>query len=461
MIDKGYNKLQQFFFFLTYLLALNVSFIAAAIITGYSHEKLTDTRYFLLILFINILWSILLRSFRLYKRSTRGKLFITFLQPYAIVALFTFLYIAVFRMSDLFIMMVYIYILLPVSSFIFYFSTLLIINIVESRSTRVRKYIVIGLNSTSVQFVKNVKEEYPTQMKFMGYFDDIEGIENPILIKGDLNQVREFLLSNEVDEVYCSVQKLSSEKIIELINFCDANLIRIHFLPEFFTFLSRKSVRFELEYAMMKHPVLSIRKEPLENVTNQIIKRTFDIFFSLFVIVGFISWMMPIIAIIIKLSSKGPIFFTQRRSGKNNKVFEMLKFRSMYVNKEANTKQATKDDKRITPIGKILRKTSLDELPNFINVLLGNMTVVGPRPHMLKHTEDYSKIIDKFMVRQFGKPGITGYAQVNGFRGQTDDPVKMMKRVEYDVYYLENWSFGLDIQIILQTLWQVLTRPAE
>jgi putative colanic acid biosynthesis UDP-glucose lipid carrier transferase len=460
MIDKGYNKLQQFFTFLSYLIAVNISFIAAALITGYSQKNLTETRYFLLLLFINIFWIILLRSFHLYKRQANTKLFLTFLQPYSIVALFTFLYIAIFKMADIFIMMVYMYIGLPILSFIFYSFTLLIINAVESRGTRVRKYIVIGLNSTSVQFVKNVKEEYSTQMKFMGYFDDIEGIENPILIKGDLNHVQEFLMSNEIDEVYCSVQKLSSDKIIELINFCDANLIRIHFLPEFFNYLSKKSVRFELEYDM-NYPVLSIRKEPLENVTNQIIKRAFDIFFSVFVIIGFISWMMPLIAIIIKLTSKGPVFFTQRRSGKNNKVFEMLKFRSMYVNKEANTKQATKDDKRITPIGKILRKTSLDELPNFINVLLGNMTVVGPRPHMLKHTEDYSKIIDKFMVRQFGKPGITGYAQVNGFRGQTDDPVKMMKRVEYDVYYLENWSFGLDIQIILQTLWQVLTRPAE
>jgi len=182
----------------------------------------------------------------------------------------------------------------------------------------------------------------------------------------------------------------------------------------------------------------------------------FDIIFSILVLVCICSWLFPLLAIAIKLSSAGPVFFIQKRSGRNNEEFDCYKFRSMSVNKDSDNVQAVKNDSRITLIGKFLRKSNLDELPQFINVLIGNMSVVGPRPHMLKHTKDYSAIIDKFMVRHLIKPGITGWAQVNGFRGTTIQPRYMMKRVRYDLWYIENWTFLLDIQIIFMTVYTMI-----
>jgi putative colanic acid biosynthesis UDP-glucose lipid carrier transferase len=153
------------------------------------------------------------------------------------------------------------------------------------------------------------------------------------------------------------------------------------------------------------------------------------------------------------LNSRGPVFFVQLRSGKDNKEFRCFKFRTLTVNADSDSKQVTRDDTRFTKFGKFLRKTSLDELPQFFNVLLGNMSVVGPRPHMLKHTEDYSRLLDEYMIRHFVKPGVTGWAQVNGFRGEIKEEEQLRKRIEYDIWYLENWSLWLDVRIIFLTLY--------
>jgi putative colanic acid biosynthesis UDP-glucose lipid carrier transferase len=195
----------------------------------------------------------------------------------------------------------------------------------------------------------------------------------------------------------------------------------------------------------------SNRYNSLKKAHNVILKRAFDIIVSLVVILCLLSWMVPVLSLLIKLDSPGPVFFRQKRTGYNNREFTCLKFRSMCVNCDADKKQATKNDIRISRIGKILRKTNLDEFPQFFNVLLGEMSVVGPRPHMLSHTDYYSKKIDKYMMRHSVLPGITGYAQVMGARGETKRIEDMWRRVEYDIWYLKNWSFLLDIKIILLT----------
>jgi len=201
--------------------------------------------------------------------------------------------------------------------------------------------------------------------------------------------------------------------------------------------------------------VLTARKEPMENVFNLFLKRAFDVVFSLGVIMLIFPWLFPFIMLAIKFTSRGPVFFKQKRTGRNNKEFYCYKYRTMHVNKESDTLQASHNDSRITSIGKYLRDFSIDELPQFFNVLLGDMTVVGPRPHMLKHTLDYSKVVDKFMVRHFVKPGITGLAQVKGYRGETKNTDKMVKRVNHDLWYMENWSFFLDIKIIFLTVFSI------
>jgi lipopolysaccharide/colanic/teichoic acid biosynthesis glycosyltransferase len=202
--------------------------------------------------------------------------------------------------------------------------------------------------------------------------------------------------------------------------------------------------------------VLNLRKDPFENLLNRGVKRAFDLAFSLVVILAVFPWLFPLIALFIKLSSKGQVFFKQLRSGKGNRPFLCYKFRTMRLNSLSDKLQATKNDSRITPIGRFLRNTSMDELPQFFNVFLGNMSVVGPRPHMLLHTEKYSKEINKYMARHFVKQGITGLAQVHGCRGETTDKSMMDKRIQWDLRYIENWSFYSDLKIIFLTLTEML-----
>lgn len=208
-------------------------------------------------------------------------------------------------------------------------------------------------------------------------------------------------------------------------------------------------------------PVLSFYGEPLSKGLNKFLKRLFDITVSGFVIVFVLSWLIPLVALLVKMESRGPVFFRQLRSGKDNKEFWCIKFRSMTPNKESDTKQATRNDMRITEVGAFLRKTSLDEFPQFINVFLGDMSITGPRPHMLKHTEDFSAQINEYMVRLYVKPGITGWAQVNGYRGETSELHQMKKRIEFDIWYIENWKFSLDLKIIFQTFLFMFKKNAD
>jgi Undecaprenyl-phosphate glucose phosphotransferase len=267
-----------------------------------------------------------------------------------------------------------------------------------------------------------------------------------------VSEAKAYVQQEKIDEIYCSLSGLEAEQVSDLMNFADNNLVRFKVVPDFRGFLSRK-VKIDF-YDLV--PVLSMRREPLQNGFNRLLKRVFDILFSTLVILIVFPVALLVFAPLIKLSSRGPVFFRQLRSGENNEEFYCFKFRTMQVNREADTLQATKGDARITKIGAFLRKTSLDELPQFYNVLIGNMSVVGPRPHMLKHTEEYGKLIDKFMVRHLVKPGVTGWAQVNGYRGDTRNSALMEKRVEYDVWYLENWSILIDVKIVIITAWQVV-----
>jgi len=225
-------------------------------------------------------------------------------------------------------------------------------------------------------------------------------------------------------------------------------MIRFFIVPEFYRNI-KKSLVMEMIETM---PVLTVRREPLQAVYNRALKRSFDILFSSIVLVTLYPIMYIVIGLMIKLTSPGPVLFRQMRTGLYGKDFKCYKFRTMRVNAEADLVQAAKDDPRKTSIGDFLRRTNLDEFPQFINVFLGDMSVVGPRPHMLKHTEQYSALIDKYMIRHLVKPGITGWAQVTGYRGETRTIEQMEGRVKRDVWYIENWSFFLDLKIIVVTV---------
>ncbi|WP_338358645.1 undecaprenyl-phosphate glucose phosphotransferase [Yeosuana marina] len=257
-----------------------------------------------------------------------------------------------------------------------------------------------------------------------------------------------YIIENEVDEIYASVAELSNKQINKLIYFADNNLRQLKFIPDNKDIYAKKLTYEYYDYI----PIISLRDIPLQVPVNKFIKRAFDILLSSAIIVFLLSWLTPILAILIRLESKGPIFFKQTRNGFNYNEFDCYKFRSMTPNKDAHLHQATKGDMRITKVGKFIRKTSIDELPQFFNVLFGDMSVVGPRPHMVRHTNLYAEKVDKFMVRHFVKPGITGLAQISGFRGEIETDKDIINRVKYDIFYIENWSILLDLKIAIQTL---------
>lgn len=307
-------------------------------------------------------------------------------------------------------------------------------------SGNTRNIIVVGKNDKTRQLINTFNKRLDFGYKFKAQFNTNSEVFS-------LEECFKYIIDNDIDEIYFSVSELSNKQINELIDFADNNLRVLKFIPDNKDIFSKK-----LKYEYYDYiPILSIRTIPMQESVNKVIKRLFDMLFASFIIVFILSWLTPILAIFIKLESKGPVFFKQSRNGFNYKEFDCFKFRSMTPNKDAHLYQATKGDQRITKVGAFIRKTSIDELPQFFNVLFGDMSVVGPRPHMVSHTNMYAQRIDKFMVRHFVKPGITGLAQVSGFRGEVETDKDIINRVKYDIFYIENWSLLLDIKIIIQT----------
>jgi putative colanic acid biosynthesis UDP-glucose lipid carrier transferase len=317
----------------------------------------------------------------------------------------------------------------------------------------VNKVVVIGYNNLSKKLVDYLEED-GVNKEVIGYCEELENIHElsryPIL--SNINGALEVCKQYGATEIYSTIIPEQNPGIYRLIKKADQNCIRFRIVPDIGAMVKRQVY---IDY-LNEIPVLSLRKEPLDDLGNKIKKRFFDIVVSLAVTLFILSWLIPLIGLLIKLESKGPVFFKQLRSGQDNKSFWCLKFRSMRMNNNANLVQATRDDARITRLGRFLRRSSLDEFPQFLNVLMGDMSIVGPRPHMLKHTADYSKIIDEYMIRQFLKPGITGWAQVNGFRGETKTLDQMKKRVEFDLWYMENWNLWLDIKIMFLTIYNTI-----
>ena len=320
----------------------------------------------------------------------------------------------------------------------------------------VRKVILIGSHENMQELYHAMTDDPTSGYRVLGYFEDFPSDRYPsdILYLGHPQEVNNFLEQNvgRVDQLYCSLPSARSAEIVPIINYCENHLVRFFSVPNVRNYLKRR-MHFEM---LGNVPVLSIRREPLELLENRIVKRTFDIVCSTLFLCTIFPFIYIIVGVAIKMSSPGPIFFKQKRSGEDGKEFWCYKFRSMRVNTQCDTLQATEHDPRKTRIGEIIRKTSIDELPQFINVLKGDMSIVGPRPHMLKHTVEYSQLINKFMVRHFVKPGITGWAQVTGYRGETKELRQMEGRVMRDIWYIEHWTFLLDLYIMYKTVYNAI-----
>ncbi|PCJ97701.1 MAG: undecaprenyl-phosphate glucose phosphotransferase [Flavobacteriaceae bacterium] len=309
-----------------------------------------------------------------------------------------------------------------------------------------RNVVVVGKSKKADQLVDVFEERTEYGYQFIKQFNTKEDLFN-------LQDCFAYIIEKNVNEIYCSVSELDNEELTDFINFADNNLKTLKFIPDNKNIFSKK-LKFEYyDYI----PILSLRDIPLHNPINSFLKRTFDILFSIIIILGLLSWLIPLLAIIISLESRGPVFFRQKRNGIDNREFYCYKFRSMAPNDDADDYQASKNDMRVTRIGKFIRRTSIDELPQFYNVFFGTMSVVGPRPHMVKHTNEYANKVDKYMLRHFVKPGITGLAQVRGYRGEIEKDNDMLNRIKFDIFYVENWSLFLDLKIMTQTVFNAIS----
>ena len=316
----------------------------------------------------------------------------------------------------------------------------------------IKKVLILGYNETAKKLAKYFEED-GLNTQLVGYVENDENVHElsnyPVL--AELDNTLQIAKKLNIQEIFSTITPEQNKDIYNLMYQSEKECIRFKIVPNLSIFMTRE-VHIEFFGEL---PILSLRTEPLDDVGNRIKKRALDIVISAFVIVLVLSWLIPLLGFLIFIESGLPIFFSQLRTGKDKKPFYCWKLRSMKANKDAHLKQATKHDERVTKIGRFIRKTSLDELPQFINVLSGEMSLVGPRPHMVKHTSDYAKVVDDYMVRQFIKPGITGWAQINGFRGEITNPEQIKMRVNKDLWYLENWTLWLDIQILFLTLYYI------
>ncbi|TAF66231.1 MAG: undecaprenyl-phosphate glucose phosphotransferase [Cytophagales bacterium] len=451
---KGrYSKLLRFIYLIGEIIILNSSFVLAYYAAIESPRFWEDNAYFSLLIYFNVFW-LLIAFFSDNYEVPRNHHYLALVRKTSYYVLIHFVIITVFFLlakQNYFsrLHLLYNYIAFLVGIVIWRLGILYVLGIYRSLGYNYRNVIIIGYGSMGRSIAHFFHKNAYLGYRFKGFFDDEYTGKDAL---GKLSDVEQYLENNEIDEIYCLQPQLNKKDLKHFMRIADHLVIRVKIVPDLSIFGSNT-------FGIERHgnlPVLLRRDEPLNDTMNQLLKRSFDIVFSSLVIICILSWLVPLVALLIRWESRGPLFFIQKRTGFNGKDFHCYKFRTMRVNNNADHMQAVRNDNRITKIGAFLRKTSIDELPQFINVFLGDMSVVGPRPHMLKHTEEYSKSVSKYMVRHFVKPGITGLAQAKGFRGETQDLRAMINRIRMDVFYVENWSFFLDLKIIVMTVVNML-----
>lgn len=450
-MEGRYSKFIGIIHFIGDVVLLNSSFLVASYLRFGSGFELND-HYRQLWIILNLIWVVVVYITKVYEIArvqSVEKVTVNLFRSNVLMALMASSFI--FSLKGYYYsrqQLLYTFALFAISQFGWRMLMLYLLNRYRQSGYNYKRVIIVGGNSVADQIIDHFNHHTSHGFKLLGIFSDNPKTKNMDQVVGKISEAVAFSKENKVDEIFYTLPLADTEHIRTLIEYTDNNLVRLRIIPDFRSFQFK---RVDMEF-YGSVPVITIRTEPLEDLQSQFIKRAFDIAFSLAVILFIYWWLYIIVAIAIKLSSKGPVLFKQPRSGRANETFMCYKFRTMTVNDDSDLKQATKGDARITKVGQFLRSSSLDEMPQFINVLKGDMSVVGPRPHMLKHTEDYRKIIDKFMVRHLIKPGITGLAQVRGYRGETKDVKEMELRVKSDVWYIENWSFLLDLKLIVRTV---------
>jgi putative colanic acid biosysnthesis UDP-glucose lipid carrier transferase len=457
MKGKYYSPAMKVMIFIIDFWLISLAFKIAAS-AGWAHDMAYSqlTSFLLVFAFAWIISGFLYKIYRIDSISLisgiSSNLFYSFL-VHVLLIIIVFSIFPIYRINPKFLIAIYaLSALFIVISRVIY---KLVLKYFEFSGFTHRKVVIVGITGSGKSLYQFFTSEHVEDYHFMGFFDDeplrSSGYEHQT--SGSIAEMKTFCLRENIDEIYFTLPLTEKNKPLleDLTAFADSNCIYFRIAPDFSAVVHESHNVFMINSV----PILTTRKEPLEVPMNVFLKRLFDIVFSSVVILTIFPIVIPIVALAIRLESDGPVFFKQLRPGRKNKLFECYKFRTMRVNQSTEL-QATKNDTRITRVGRLLRKTNIDELPQFFNVLLGNMSVVGPRPNLVSQLEEYSKTIQQYKVRHFITPGITGYAQVNGLRGETREPGLMEKRVQYDVLYLENWSLALDVKIILLTVWNMI-----
>ncbi len=445
------------------LLMISAAFLLAAVFAQ-SWQILTDRYYmFFLLIGLNLLWIITSNYFNFYDDFTSRNFPIQFtnvLKNTILQIVITVFFIFLVK-EDLF-----------TRNFIVYYGIILIVFVclriivfrkalkyLRRKGKNIRNLLIIGDGEIS----KNFQQLILSNPDFGYNLKKILHNKTAATTDLSIDELDENINSLNIDEIVIAFSEASKSKIESIIRICDKNAVKVHIIPDYLNFVSN---RFQLT-TFGDFPIITARREPLEEVQFRLVKRLFDIIFSFLITLFILSWMIPVVFILSRYFSKGSVFFKQKRIGVKNKRFDCYKFRTMIPQQESaeKFKPVVKNDPRITKLGRLLRKTNLDEFPQFLNVLKGEMSVVGPRPHAIPYDDLYGKVVDEIRLRHNVKPGITGWAQIHGLRGDVVDEEenrqRTKKRIEYDIWYIENWSFTLDIQIILITIWKMLSGKTE
>lgn len=426
-----------------YLRPITITFdlIVLVVLSYFLLPELFQTAYFYLYLTLSwIVVSIITKFYQVYRFTKLIQIAQKIIKQFFLFSLSLYAFNGLFSLTEAYrVIGFYLILTFMIIVFVKYLIFWLLKIFRKYYKGNLRKIVVVGHDDLTNHFIKFV-----TTNDDYGY-----SLNNSFSLEtSHPNEIIAYCIENKIDEIYLSLEQTTTDQVGYFVDYVDNNLKLLKFLP------SRKdliSTHLKVDYYGVI-PVLPSRTSPLNDPLNYFIKRVFDIIFSLCVIVFIMSWLTPLVALLIRLESKGSIFFKQKRHGLDYEEFNCYKFRSMYVNENADIDEAVKNDPRITKVGAFLRRTSIDEMPQFFNVLVGNMSVVGPRPHMINFTEKYAVKVNKFKARHFIKPGITGMAQTHGYRGEIENDTDIINRIKYDIFYMESWSLLLDLKIIYLTI---------
>lgn len=444
-----YTKVLLLFFD---VIVLNISFFLAVLIRFGTFDIPYQVDYFRLLALGNIVWLLLIGVFDAYKvmrfepveamlrRTTR-----MCLTHFPLFILMT--YIIDFRDSSRMVF-IYFFVLMLAGMLLYRVVLFQALKYLRRRGVNHKVVAIVGYNDNAKDIYEVLTADIAYGYRVMGFFTDENVNPREVRYIGNLDSIEAHLKRGIIEEMYIALAITNARRVQGIFRLCDRYGVRVKIIPDFQKYTSSHHVQIHY-YSHI--PVLRMRSEPLTYLANQLAKRAFDIVFSLGVIVCLVSWIVPISALIIRFTSKGPVIFRQLRSGVDGKIFTCYKLRTMEHDAQVIPSGTLKNDPRVTPFGRFLRRSKIDELPQFFNVLAGTMSVVGPRPHMLIHTEKYSELINEFNVRHYVKPGITGWAQTVGELTPEKKLHEMREKVKNDIWYIENWSFLLDMKIILNT----------